>query len=83
MKNRIQNSLTEGAKVSEIGVTGRLYGREALGPTSTFIPCDCVETDFVDETDGIDWWPCEHECYCKLAREHESYGDTAFLRHFD
>jgi len=64
VKDGIEDRLTERAKVSEIGVTGRLYRREPLGPTSPFIPCECIETDFMDDTDGVDGWPCEHECHC-------------------
>ena len=59
----IQDGFAEGAKVGEVGVTGRLYGRETLGPTSAFIPRKGVETDFVDEMDGVDGWTCQHECH--------------------
>ena len=69
VEDRIQDGFAEGAKVDEVGVAGRLYGRETLGPTSAFIPCEGVETDFMDETDGVDGWTCKHERHCQLVEK--------------
>lgn len=71
MKDRGKDSLTEGTKVSKIGVAGRLNGREALCPASTFIPCKSIETDFMNETYRVDGRTCDHESYLQLARHRE------------
>jgi hypothetical protein len=81
MKDRGENSLTEGSKVRKIGVAGRLNGRESLGPTSTFIPCKSVKTDFMYKTYRVNGGTGDHEGYLQLAR-HKEGEDTAFLRHF-
>ena len=67
MKDRIKNSLTEGTKVREIGVAGRLNRSESLGPTGALIPCQSVETDFMHETYRVDGRTCDHEGYLRLA----------------
>ena len=81
MKDWGEDSLTEGTKVRKIGVACRLNGRESLCPTSTFIPCKSVETDFMNETYRVDGGTGDHEGYLQLARDKEG-EDTAFLRHF-
>jgi hypothetical protein len=72
MKDRGEDSLTEGTKVRKIGVTGRLNGRESLGPASTFIPGQSVETDFMHETYRVDGRTGDHEGYLQLAGKQES-----------
>jgi len=63
VKDRSKNSLTQGAKVREIGVAGRLNGCETLCPAGAFIPCESVETDFVHQTHGVNGRTGYHESY--------------------
>ena len=72
MKDRGEDSLTEGMKVREIGVAGRLNGSESLGPTGAFIPRQSVETDFMHETYRVDGRMSDHEGYLQLAGNQES-----------
>ena len=69
MKDRSEDSLTEGTKVRKIGVAGRLNGRESLSPATTFIPCQSIETDFMHETDRVDGRTCDHEGYFAISEE--------------